>query len=234
MPGPKPPGPPPPPPPRSERRAANRADLAVPMKLRYDSVLDFVDTQSMNISRTGMFIVTDTPAPLGSQVAFEFSLSDGFILLQGLAEVVRVASGGIVEGLGVRFLDLADPTQRVIDRIVAVNTDEGRVSTLTFDFSRPATAAQMAAVTDDPIAPSPPRVPERPKAPSPPPIPARTPPSPTLQFDGARLRLVLGRDTVPSFGGKRSPGSQEISADLVGIGRKAANWRILNTKIDLI
>jgi len=205
MPGPKPPGPPPPPPPRSERRAANRAELVVPLKLRYDSVLDFVDTQSMNISRTGMFIVTDTPAPLGSTVEFEFSLSDGFVLLMGLAEVVRVASGGIVEGMGVRFLDLDDATERVIDRIVAVNTDEGRVSTLNFDFSRPATASRMAVVRDEPEAPA--RAPERPRpavaaAPAAQPAASATPPAPAvppIQFDGSRLRLVLARETVHHF-----------------------------------
>lgn len=193
MAGPKPPGPPPPPPSGRERRAASRAGLAVPVRLRYESVLDFVETQSMNISRTGMFIVTETPAPLGSQIAFEFSLADGFVLLRGLAEVVRVASGGIVEGMGVRFLDLDDATQAVIERIVAVNTDEGRVSTLTFDFSRPATSGQMAIVRDDQLdqldAP----------APSPPAPPRAAAPAPAVQFDGAHLRLTLGRDTVHHF-----------------------------------
>jgi len=207
MAGPKPPAPPAPP----ERRAANRAGLAVPVRLRYDSVLDFVDTQSMNISRTGMFIVTDTPAPLGSTLEFEFSLSDGFVLLKGLAEVVRVASGGIVAGMGLRFVDLDDAYQQVIDRIVAVNTDEGRVSTLNFDFSRPATASQMPAVTEQAlqaanrtspaaVAATPPRAA----------VPAATPaimtaaapaPSstPALHLDGTRLRIVLRRDTVHHF-----------------------------------
>ena len=208
MPGPKPPGPPPPPPPPAERRAANRAGLAVPVRLRYDSVLDFVDTQSMNISRTGMFIVTDTPAPLGSRLEFEFSLSDGFVLLQGLAEVVRVAEGGIVAGMGLRFVDLDEAYQRVIDRIVAVNTDEGRVSTLNFDFSRPATASQMPAVTDEALqqgrrATGEPRLVPPPPAPTPAvtaPRPAPAPPAVRpIQFEGTRLRVVLGRDTVACF-----------------------------------
>jgi len=196
MPGPKPPSAPPPQ--SSERRAANRAGLAVPVRLRYDSVLDFVDTQSMNISRTGMFIVTDTPAPLGSTLDFEFALADGFVLLKGTAEVVRVASGGIVAGMGLRFLDLDPAYQEVIDRIVAVNTDEGRVSTLNFDFSRPATASQMPAVTDEALRSRADR-PRTPApvvtAPRPVPAPAVTP----IQLEGTRLRLALGRDTAVYF-----------------------------------
>jgi len=140
----KPPKPPAAPP--AERRSAERVGLVTPIRIRYESVIDFVETQSMNISRTGMFIVTDAPAPLGSRIEFEFSLTDGFVLLSGLAEVVRVAMGGIIEGMGVRFLDLDDNNRRVIDRIVAVNTDEGRVSTLTFDFSRPAVDADDVTV----------------------------------------------------------------------------------------
>ena len=140
----KPPKPPPTPP--TERRSAERVGLVTPIRIRYESVIDFVETQSMNISRTGMFIVTDAPAPLGSRIEFEFSLTDGFVLLCGLAEVVRVAMGGIVEGMGVRFLDLDDANRRVIERIVSVNTDEGRVSTITFDFSRPAADADDVTV----------------------------------------------------------------------------------------
>jgi uncharacterized protein (TIGR02266 family) len=207
MAGPKPP--PAPPGPQSERRAANRAGLAVPVRVRYDSVLDFVDTQSMNISRTGMFIVTDTPAPLGSTLQFEFSLSDGFVLLKGMAEVVRVATGGIVAGMGLRFLDMDLAYQEVIERIVAVNTDEGRISTLNFDFSRPATAMQMPAVTDQALeranrpaarAPAPPPRADLPAAPAagsaPPPPPPAVPP---VQLEGTRLRILLGRDTVHHF-----------------------------------
>lgn len=201
MPGQKP-GPPSQPPAPAERRAANRADLAVPVRLRYDSVLDFVDTQSMNISRTGMFIVTDTPAPLGSRMDFEFSLSDGFVLLKGVAEVVRVATGGIVAGMGLRFLDLDAAYQQVIDRIVAVNTDEGRVSTLNFDFSRPATASQMPAVTDEALQlgnrPRPAPLATTPGAPAPQPAPA-APPIRPIHLEGTRLRIVLGRDTVAHF-----------------------------------
>ncbi|HEY4184921.1 MAG TPA: PilZ domain-containing protein [Polyangia bacterium] len=197
MAGPKPP-PVPPAAQRSERRAASRAGLVVPVRLRYESVLDFVDTQSMNISRTGMFIVTDAPAPLGSRVELEFSLADGFVLLTGVAEVVRVAMGGIVEGMGVRFLDLDDANQRIIERIVAVNVDEGRLSTLTFDFSRPATSGQMPVVTDEMIELADPTPAARPAAPPVVATPSVTAPRP-LQFDGSSLRLVLGRDTVHHF-----------------------------------
>jgi uncharacterized protein (TIGR02266 family) len=171
---------PPPPsggPPPLERRTGSRAKLALPIRCRYESVLDFVETQSMNISHTGMFIVTETPAPVGSRIEFDFTLADGFTLLKGTAEVVRQVSGGPVSGMGVRFADLDEPNRRLIDRIVAVNEEEGRNSTLNFDFSRPATAGSMPIVE----------------------VMAAAPGSRPIHFDGRNLRLILGPVTVHHF-----------------------------------
>jgi uncharacterized protein (TIGR02266 family) len=211
-----------PPLPPSERRADARVDLVIPVRLRYDSVLDFVETQSMNISRSGMFIVTEAPAPLGSRIEFEFSLTDGFVLLRGLAEVVRVARGGIVEGMGVRFVGLDPANRGVIERIVAVNTDEGRVSTLNFDFSSPPTDENIPIISEDlleladsqdetegdrlelDLPTPPPEVKAAPiaRAPAVTPAPAPAPKAPpALQFDGLSLRVVLGPETVRHFTG---------------------------------
>jgi uncharacterized protein (TIGR02266 family) len=213
----------PPPLPPSERRANARVDIVIPVRLRYESVLDFVETQSMNISRSGMFIVTEAPAPLGSSIEFEFSLTDGFVLLHGVAEVVRVAQGGIVEGMGVRFVDLDAANQAVIDRIVAVNSDEGRVSTLNFDFSSPASEDNIPIISEDlleladppsaagerleielPLSKAAPATRLSAPAPAPAKAPApvvASPAPPALQFDGLSLRLVLGPETVRHFTG---------------------------------
>jgi uncharacterized protein (TIGR02266 family) len=198
-----------PPKPPSERRAAVRAKAIIPVRVRYDSVLDFVETQSMNISSTGMFIVTEAPTPMGTVIEFEFSLADGFVLLKGLAEVVRVVTGGIVEGMGVRFVDLDPENQRIINRIVAVNSDEGREPTLRFDFSRPATAQQMPVVEE---ILSPELLEEEVEAP-----PA---PKPLLQFTGLAFRLVLSPETAHHFtsnplanvrtGGLMVPGEKDV------------------------
>lgn len=169
------------PPAKSERRTGIRARVALPVACRYESVLDFVDTQSMNISETGMFIETEAPAPIGSKIEFNFALGDGYTLLHGTAEVTRVIRTGPVNGMGVRFLDLDDANRTLIARIVEVNSQEGRNSTLNFDFARPATAAAMPVVTD-------------PAAPAPAPLPARP-----IQFEGRSLRLVLGPTTAPHF-----------------------------------
>jgi uncharacterized protein (TIGR02266 family) len=205
------PGHTPPKPPPSERRAAVRAKAIIPVRVRYESVLDFVETQSMNISSTGMFIVTEAPTPMGTVIEFEFSLADGFVLLKGLAEVVRVVTGGIVEGMGVRFVDLDPENQRIINRIVAVNSDEGREPTLRFDFSRPATAQHMPVVEE---LLSTELLEEEQEVETPP------APRPLLQFNGLAFRLVLAPETAHHFtsnplanvrtGGLMVPGEKDV------------------------
>jgi uncharacterized protein (TIGR02266 family) len=162
--------------PSGERRAASRTKLAFPVRCRYESVLDFVETQSMNISRSGMFIITDTPAPLDSRIDFDFSLVDGFTLLKGSADVMRVVTGGPINGMGVRFVDLDAANRNLIERIVAVNEEEGRNSTVKFDFSRPATAGSMPIANEGSV-----------------------PVTDPILFEGRRLRLVLGPLTVHHF-----------------------------------
>jgi uncharacterized protein (TIGR02266 family) len=163
--------------PTADRRADSRTKMAFPVRCRYESVLDFVETQSMNISRSGMFIMTDTPAPLDSRIDFDFSLADGFTLLKGSADVMRVVTAGPVNGMGVRFVDLDAANRSLIERIVAVNEEEGRNSTVNFDFSRPATAGSMPIVDDSSA-------------------PINQPP---IFFEGRRLRLVLGPLTIHHF-----------------------------------
>jgi len=134
--------------PNPSGRGAERSSFKAPVLVRYESVLDFVEMQSLNISLSGMFLTTDTPAPVGSTMSFRFELVDGYVLLEGVAEVVRVVTSGIAKGMGMRFVQLDARNQALIDRIVAVNNDEGRLSTVSFDFSKPATTDSMPAVSD--------------------------------------------------------------------------------------
>jgi uncharacterized protein (TIGR02266 family) len=175
--------------PPSERRTASRVQVAFPVRVRYESVIDFVQTQSMNISRTGMFIGTPEPAPIGSRVDFEFVLSDGFTLLRGSAEVVRAVRGAVT-GMGIRFLDLDEESRRLIDRIVDVNDEEGRNPTLGFDFARPATAVSMPVVGPAGVVAPPPPAAAVAQAPA---------PQRPISFDGRNLRIALGPLTVHVF-----------------------------------
>lgn len=117
-----------------------RVAVTVPMRIRYESILDFHDSQSVNLSRSGVFISCTDPRPVGTVIDFEFGLTDGLTLLKGKGEVVRVTSAPLT-GMGVRFRELGDEARRFIDRVVQVNEQEGRRSIVPLDFSGQAAGA---------------------------------------------------------------------------------------------
>ena len=126
-----------------------RFPVVAQVKLRYPSILDFHESQSLNLSRTGMFIASDKTGPVGSMIEFEFALDYGLALLKGKGEVVRVTQSP-VRGMGIRFRELDDDSKKCLDRIVATNEREGRVSEVPLDFAnesrtldaRPATSGK--------------------------------------------------------------------------------------------
>ncbi len=124
-----------------EDTRAPRAGVSAPVRYRYESFIDFIDSQSINISRSGMFVASKHALPVGSVVEFEFSLADGFALLKGRAQVVR--TGSSPPGMGIKFLEVDDTTRQLIDRIVEVNTREGRKPTVAPEFMDPSAAASL-------------------------------------------------------------------------------------------
>lgn len=159
-----------------------RSPMAVQVRCRFPSIIDFVETQSVNVSREGMYLRCDAPPEVGSKIEFDVSLDDGFVLLKGSGIVVRVVTSGD-KGLGMRFLELDDKSRKLIDRIVEVNLDEGKNPTQSLDFSRPVPAPPVSfplpsAAPAAPFPPSPtsPNIaaPAMPVAPSAPSVPRTT------------------------------------------------------------
>ena len=52
--------------------------MAVQVRCRFPSIIDFVETQSVNVSREGMYLRCDTPPQVGSKIDFDVSLDDGY------------------------------------------------------------------------------------------------------------------------------------------------------------
>lgn len=112
-----------------------RAGVIAPVRIRFESIIDFAETQSVNISRSGMFVATREPGEVGSMMEFEFSLADGFALLKGAAEVVRLSVNP--PGVGVRFVQVDEATRSLIERIVEVNILEGKRPTVATELTDP-------------------------------------------------------------------------------------------------
>lgn len=152
---------------------ARRASVVAPVRCRYDSILDFADTVSMNISRSGMFLTTDDPPPAGTKVDFELALADGFALLRGRGEIVRVSDSPA--GIGIKFLELDDPSRKLIERIVDINTRENRRPTVAAELTDPDSVRDLRSLA------------------------GATPVSSGVVFVGRDLRVQLNPATVGYF-----------------------------------
>jgi uncharacterized protein (TIGR02266 family) len=83
----------------------------------FESIAQFTEYVS-NISTTGCFIRTRNPWPVGTKLKLRFTVTlDDLEPLEGLGEVVRVSERP--RGMGVRFVELAPRSTRVVHDLIA-------------------------------------------------------------------------------------------------------------------
>jgi uncharacterized protein (TIGR02266 family) len=101
-----------------DRRRSTREDLKIPVD--YSAVDAFFSEFTTNVNEGGMFIATETPSPLGTEVALEFRLP-------GLENPVNVAgrvawvSDGKADspvGMGIEFHDLIPEVRTTVNDLV--------------------------------------------------------------------------------------------------------------------
>jgi uncharacterized protein (TIGR02266 family) len=87
----------------------------------FKSVDEFIAEYVTNISRSGVFIKSEDPLPIGTHVNLRFSvILDELEIIEGVGEVVRVVHEGQGEetGMGVVFVELNQVSRELIERIL--------------------------------------------------------------------------------------------------------------------
>jgi uncharacterized protein (TIGR02266 family) len=84
----------------------------------FDSFDQFIQEYVTNISRTGAFIKTSTPLPIGTEVTLRFTVViDQPEVIEGVGEVVRIETDP--PGMGVVFKKLSKYSAKLIERLLA-------------------------------------------------------------------------------------------------------------------
>jgi hypothetical protein len=90
-------------------------DARVTVNREFSSVDELITEYVTNISRSGVFIRSDSPLPVGTTVNLRFTvIVDELETVEGLGKVVRVAD----EGMGVVFIELTSISQNLVARIM--------------------------------------------------------------------------------------------------------------------
>ena len=83
----------------------------------FESVEQFITEYVTNISRSGVFIRSKDPLPVGTRVNLRFTvIMDEIETIEGVGEVVRVSHNPA--GMGVAFIELASYSQRLIEKLI--------------------------------------------------------------------------------------------------------------------
>jgi uncharacterized protein (TIGR02266 family) len=101
-----------------------RTPITLKIKFKSASLGQFIERYSVDVSRSGIFIRTKEPLPIGTQLKFEFQLQDASSLIAGEGTVVWTrehdpARTGVAPGMGVRFDKLSGSSQSTLDQILA-------------------------------------------------------------------------------------------------------------------
>ena len=105
----------------------SRRDVRVSVNKKFDSFEQLAREYATDISRSGTFIKTDHPLPVGTQVNLRFTVvTSEAEVIEGLGEVVRVSHEP--SGMGVVFRKLTDASRRSLQRILDSQDDPDEIT----------------------------------------------------------------------------------------------------------
>jgi uncharacterized protein (TIGR02266 family) len=100
------------PPAQEERR-----DERITINKEFESYDAFINEYVTNISRSGVFVRSKQPLPIGTKVNLTFTvIMDDIETIEGIGEVVRVHEDP--PGMGVIFTELSSYSKGLIDKLL--------------------------------------------------------------------------------------------------------------------
>ena len=94
-----------------------RREERITINKEFESYDAFITEYVTNISRSGVFVRSKTPLPIGTKVNLCFTvIMDGIETIEGLGEVVRVHEDP--SGMGVVFTELSSYSKGLIERLL--------------------------------------------------------------------------------------------------------------------
>ncbi|MHB8872748.1 MAG: PilZ domain-containing protein [Myxococcaceae bacterium] len=101
--------------------ADRRVEVRRTINRDFASVEEFITEYVSNLSRSGVFIRSDDPLPIGTKVSLRFTvILDELETIEGVGEVVRLVPAGAeaAPGMGVVFTELTSYSRQLIERIL--------------------------------------------------------------------------------------------------------------------
>ena len=105
--------------------AAARREERVTINKEFESFDEFLAEYVTNISRSGVFVRSKNPLPIGTVVNLHFTvIMDAIETIEGTGEVVRVEEDP--PGMGVVFTEIPSYSKDLIDKLLTKRLDPDR------------------------------------------------------------------------------------------------------------
>jgi len=109
---------------RPSRPPTSRREHRVTINKEFESFDAFVSEYVSNVSRSGVFVRTRKPLPVGTKVNLRFTvLMDEVEIVEGVGEVVRVHDDP--PGMGLVFTELSHYSQGIIEQLLTSQRGRG-------------------------------------------------------------------------------------------------------------
>ena len=94
-----------------------RRDERVTINKEFESFDAFIQEYVTNISRTGVFVKSKSPLPIGTRVNLRFTvIMDDIETIEGVGEVVRVEENP--PGMGLVFREISTYSKGIIEKLL--------------------------------------------------------------------------------------------------------------------
>jgi uncharacterized protein (TIGR02266 family) len=101
-----------------------RDEERVTINKEFESFDAFIHEYVTNISRSGAFVKSKQPLPIGTRVNLRFTvIMDDIETIEGIGEVVRVQEDP--PGMGVVFTELSQYSRHLIEKLLVVHPQLG-------------------------------------------------------------------------------------------------------------
>jgi hypothetical protein len=107
--------------------AANRARqfpriaLAAQVRMEFEDIWDLAESQTINISRNGLFVKTPSPRPIGTKLRFEIKVQKRTFAVEGT--VVHHGTDGSPKGVGISLTQVGDGWVEFVEQLEARKRD---------------------------------------------------------------------------------------------------------------
>jgi len=92
-------------------------DSRLTINKEFGSFESFIEEYVTNVSRSGAFIKTSDPPPVGTEVDLKFTvIMDDLETIEGVGKVVRVQQDP--PGMGVVFTSISHHSQRLLEKLL--------------------------------------------------------------------------------------------------------------------